>query len=379
MAKDDLLCYLYNYCNCGQNLVPLEIERGQLQSRILDDVITKDDCITRNDMGLLTIKQRCKNRITDPIEVMSKKEFKALNIYKGSSYTFCGDVVKLQPRYSPDLAKIAPLIPNTPDLGALFTMPVNSEIFKLFLPLYQDDDETIIFEINPTISKPLAYDKYEKTRAHINRFLTDCDSDFNVDDTLYKFLNTIYPTSICSYNEYCITETGEQHKNSPVKSEDYLYNSKRLKNNRCYCGRDISFKVTQLKSERIKKDFVNGVFSEWYASKQIESVGLDNTLWNTDIIFNDSTEKHCDAIGFNDDLIILMECKRIYDENKDFNTAIYNLKTDKKFFQEKYDDKNVVVGLMTNFHDSKTIPQNIDFHISHYNFLDFEDILREYV
>ncbi|MDJ1420957.1 MAG: hypothetical protein M5U10_03465 [Candidatus Methanoperedens sp.] len=360
-------------------MVPLEIERGQLKSKILDDIITKDDCITENDKGLLTINQRCKSKISNPIELTYKKEFKALNIYKGSAYTFCGDIVKLQPRYSPDMAKIAPLIPNTPDLGALFTIPVNSKIFELFLPLYQDDDETIIFEINSNISKPSAYGKYEETRAHINRFLTDYDSSFNVDDTLYKFLNTIYPLSICSYNEYCITEAGELHKNSPVRSEDYLNNSKRLKNSRCYCGRDVSFKVTQLKSERIKKDFINGVFSEWYASKKIESAGLDNTLWNTDIIFNDSTEIHSDAIGFNDDLIILMECKRIYNENNDFRGAIKKLNKDKELFQEKYNDKDVVIGLMTNFHNSNTIPQNIDFNINHDNFLDFEDILRDYV
>ncbi|MCG7849275.1 MAG: hypothetical protein MIO93_08875 [ANME-2 cluster archaeon] len=379
MTKEDLLCYLYNFSNIGQNYVPLEIKRGKIESKILDDIIIKDDCIDRNGENLLTIKQRCKNKISYPLELPIKNTFNYKDVYNGSSFIFCEEVVKLKPQYSPEMAKIAPLIPNTADLGALFTIPEKNKIFELFLPLYQEDDETIIFEINSGISKTTAQEKYIETFSLIERYLFDYLPNCDVEKTLIKFLNVIYPVSVCTYNEFCITPTGENHVNSSSKSEDYLANSKRMKKSRCYCGRTISYRVTKLKSEKIKDNLKYGVFSEWYASKKIESAGLNETLWNTNIIFNNSIEKHIDAIGFNDDLIILMECKRIYRENSDFQHAVFKLQTDKFFFQEKYPDKEVVVGLMTNFRDSNITPNQIDFHINHNNFLEFEDILKNYI
>lgn len=379
MTKDDILCYLYNFGNIGQNSVPLEIKRGKIESKILDDIIIKDDCIDKNRENLLTIKQRCKNKILHPLELPIKNTFNYKEVYNGSPYIFCGDVVKLKPQYSPEMAKIAPLIPNTPDLGALFTIPENNKIFKLFFPLYQEDSETIIFEINSEISKTTAQEKYSETFSLIEKYLRDYIPNCDVENTLIKFLNVIYPLSVCTYNEFCITPTGEHHVNSSSKSEDYLANSKRMKKSRCYCGRTISYRVTKLKSEKIKNNLKYGVFSEWYASKKIESAGLNETLWNTNIIFSNSNEKHIDAIGFNDDLIILIECKRIYRENSDFRDAVFKLKTDKKFFQEKYPDKEVVVGLMTNFRDSNITPQQIDFHINHNNFLEFENILKNHI
>ena len=247
------------------------------------------------------------------------------------------------------------------------------------MPLYKEDNEKIIFEINPEISKTNAQEKYNETFSHIEKYLLDYIPNCDVENTLLKFLNVIYPLSVCTYNEFCINPIGEHHINSPSKSEDYLVNSKRMKKSRCYCNRPISYRVTKLKSEKIKDSLKYGVFSEWYASKKIESAGLSETLWNTNIIFNNSIEKHIDAIGFNDDLIILMECKRIYSENSNFQDAVSKLRTDKLFFQEKYSDKEVVVGLMTNFRDSDITPHQIDFHINHNNFLEFEDILKNYI
>ena len=377
MTKDDLLCYLYNFGNIGQNCVPLEIKRGKIESKILDDIIIKDNCI-ENRKNILTIKQRCKNKISSPLELPIKNIFNYKEIYNGSSYVFCEEIVKLRPQYSPEMAKIAPLIPNTPDLGALFTIPEKNKIFELFLPLYQEDNEKMIFEMNSRISKTTAQEKYDETFTLIENYLLDYIPNCDVENTLLKFLNLIYPLSVCTYNEFCTTLTGEYHMNSPTRSENYLVNSKRMKNRNCHCGRPISYQVTKLKSEKIKKDLKYGAFSEWYASKQIESAGLNETLWNTDIIFNNSI-KHIDAIGFNDELIILMECKRIYKKNSNFQNAISKLKTDKSFFQEKYPDKVVVVGLMTNCHDSNIIPHQIDFHINHNNFLEFEDILKNYI
>ena len=379
MTKDDLLCYLYNFGNIGRNSIPLEIKRGKIESKILDDIIIKDDCIYTDKENILTIKQRCKNKISSPLKLPIKNTFNYKEVYNGSSYIFCEENVKLRPQYSPEMAKIAPLISNTPDLGALFTIPEQNKIFNLFLPLYQEDNEKIIFEINSKISKTTAHEKYDETFSLIKNYLLDYIPNCDVENALTKLLNVIYPLSICTYNEFCTTLTGEHHVNSPTKSEDYLANSTRMKSSRCYCGRPISYQVTKLKSEKIKKDLKNGAFSEWYASKKIESAGLNETLWNTNIIFNNSIEKHIDAIGFNDDLIILMECKRIYEENSNFQKAISKLKADKSFFQEKYPDKEVVVGLMTNFHDSNIIPRQIDFHINHNNFLEFEDILKNYI
>ncbi len=380
MTKEDLLCYLYAFCNTGEYFIPIEIKKQKLESKIVDDIIIHDDCISKNQNNILSIKQRCLTKISyDPIKLPFKSNFKFDDIYKGCRYNFCGELVKLTPLYSPEMAKIAPLIPNTSDFGALFTIPENHNLFKFFLPLFQEDNEHFIFEINPMISKTNAYEKFSQVFSIVKNYLIDYVSDCDVEKTLYSFLNVLYPSSICTYKEYCVTPEGEMHTNSLTKSEDYYINSKRIKNNKCSCGRDISFRITKLKSERIKKDLVNGVFNEWYAAKKIEISGLKDILWNTNIFFDNDLEKHFDAIGFNDELIILLECKRIYKINNDFKGAINKLKYDKIFFEDRYPEKKIFVGLLTNIREPVDVPQHVDFHINHNNFLEFEDILKSYV
>lgn len=378
MTKDELLNCLFNFSILGKNLVPLEIKKGKLESKIVDDIINKDECIKKNKENLLIIKQRCKSRISNSFTFENNKKFEYNNIFKGCYFDFCGDKVKFEPLYSPEMAKIVHLIPDDFDLGALFTIPNNNKIFELYFPLYRDDDESFTFEINQRISKKTAYEKYDNTYSLVEKYLKDYIPECDVESTLYKFLNILYPISICSYEEHCIKPNGENHTTSPINSEDYLKNSNRLKNIRCRCGRDFSFRVTRLKSDRIKKDLVNGVFAEWFASKKIEAVGLKNTLWNTNIIFDDE-KKHFDAIGFNDDFIILIECKRIYKENTEFKKAVKKLFVEKDFLEKRYPEKDIIIGLMTNFRNPNIIPENIDFHINNYNFLDFEEILKNYV
>lgn len=377
MTKDDLLHTLYNLHTTGTNLVPLEIKQGKLSSKMVDDIIKTDDCIVDDNNKILSIAQRCKNKLSGSIELPCKRDFNIRDIYKGSYSDFCGEKVKLIPQYSPDMAKIVHFIPSTSDMGALFSIPPDRS--PIFLPLYQDANESIIFEIEPRVSKKTAHAKYDKICSSVERHITDFIPDCDVKSPLRKFLNAVYPISICSLDEFCINSTEVQHITSHKKSEDYLSNSKKLRSAVCgHCAHEISFRVSKIKADGIKKDLIHGAFSEWYASEKIKTAGLSNTLWNTDIKFDDSTEIHVDAIGFNEKLIIIIECKRIYEDNKQFQNAISKLKDDKTFFENRYPDKDVVIGLMTNFRHN-IVPQQIDFHINQNNFLDFDSVLKNYV
>lgn len=378
MTKEDLFTYLYTFQKIGEPMVPLYIEKSQLKSEILEDILLKDDCITNNE-NLVAIRQRCLTKINDSINLPSKINFGFENIYKGYQTKIFDETVKVTPLFSSETAKLTPLIPDTMDMGVLFTIPKQNQIFNLFLPLYQDTEETIIFELNEGFSNADAYEKYEVAYDFLNKYILDYIDNCDLNNTLYKFLNLVYPVSLCTFKEYCTNPLGERHENSPKKSENHLTNAKRLKNSRCYCGRRVAFGVTKLKSEKIKKDLENNVFMEWYASRRMKLCGLDSAFYNVNIKFDHSIDKHIDALAFNHEVLMIMECKSIYDENNQFFDAISKLKNDKRFFQDRFPNKYVYCGLMTNFHKEAGLPEQIDFHINHDNFFEFDNILRDLV
>ena len=83
---------------------------------------------------------------------------------------------------------------------------------------------------------------------------------------------------------------------------------------------------------------------------------------------------------YNEETIIIIECKRVSTYNNEFGKAVIILQGDKKFFQEKYPDKNVYTGIWSNIREININGDSkLDFHINPSNFINFDNVLENIV
>lgn len=371
MAKEDILAYLYAYQKEGIAEFPIEINKyGKLESKILDQILEHDNCI-HNAGNKFTIRQVCKSQIPSTVPLHSQIENPSWSeMSRVISDNIFGEKVKIAYEHSLETHKIVSLLPCTFDIGALFTIPPRHDVFELFFPLY-GGQEKIIFEFDESTSHETINEKYDRLYRSVERYLNDYVNECDVDKTLYTLLVAIYPLSICKYVEGHINQDGGIHEDR-TPAEDYLKNAIRQR-------RSASYNITKLKIEQIEENWKNGAFMEWFASEKMKNINL-NTLWNANIRFDDGASRHIDAFGYNREIIMIIECKRVFTYNNEFGGAVTKLQKDKDFFHEKYPDKNVYTGIWSNIReiDIKVDPK-LDFHINQSNFLDFDNVLENFV
>jgi mRNA-degrading endonuclease YafQ of YafQ-DinJ toxin-antitoxin module len=213
------------------------------------------------------------------------------------------------------------------------------------------------------------YDElYRRVERYLNGYMDECD----VDGTLYTTLVAMYPLSTCRYIEGHINQNGGVHEYK-APAEGYLKNAIRSR-------RSASYNITKLKIEPIKENWRSGAFMEWFASEKLKKVGFQNTLWNANIQFDDGASRHIDAFGYNEETIVIIECKRVPIYNDKFGEAVKKLQKDKVFFQEKYPDKSVYAGIWSNIREINIeADSKLNFHINQSNFIDFDNVLENFV
>lgn len=373
MTKEDILAHLYTYQKEGIIGFPIEINKYRmLESKILDYILEHDEYIHKTD-NEFTIRQLYKSKIQNMPYLRSKiKNYKweepSSRVVRGN---ILGKEVKITYEHSLEMHRIASLLPCTFDIGALFTIPPVSGVFKLFFPLHGGQDK-IVFEFNESISYKTISEKYDKLYKHVERYLNGYIDVCDADETLYTTLVAMYPLSICRYVEGCITQNGEVYEYK-APAEGFLDNAIRLR-------RDRSYNITKLKIGPIKENWRSGTFMEWFASEKLKKVGFLDTLWNAKIQFDDDASRHVDAFGYNEEGVIIIECKRVFAYNKEFDTAITKLQNDKDFLQEKYPGKNVYTGIWSNIREINIeADSKLNFHINQSNFLDFDNVLENFV
>ena len=373
MAKEDILAYLYTYQKEGIAGFPIEINKcGKLESKILDQILERDKCVY-NAGNKFTIRQVCKSQIPNITPSCSQiKKFKWEELSRVVLGNILEEKVKITHEHSPEMHKIASLLSCTFDIGALFTIPPTNDVFKLFFPL-NGVHEKIAFEFNESISYKTIGKRYDELYRSVERYLKDYMDECDVDETLYTTLVAMYPLATCRYVEGSIDQNGGVHEYQ-APATGYLDNAIRSRGS-------ASYNVTKLKINPIKENWRSGAFMEWFASEKLKKkVGSHNTLLNANIQFDDGASKHIDAFGYNEETIVIIECKRVSTYNNEFGKAVIKLQGDKKFFQEKYPDKNVYTGIWSNIRkiningDSK-----LDFHINPSNFIDIDNVLENIV
>lgn len=372
MTKEDILAHLYSYQKEGIIVFPIEINKyGVLESKILDHILEHDGYIHTTD-NEFTIRQLHKSKIPNMTPSCSQiKNFKWEELSRIVRGNVLGKEVKITYEHSLEMHKIASLLPCTFDIGALFTIPPANDVFKLFFPLH-GGHEKIVFEFNESISYKTISERYDELYRSVERYLNGYIDECDIDETLYTTLVAMYPLATCRYVEGRIDQNGGVHEyKAPAKG--YLDNAIRSR-------RSASYNITKLKIDPIKENWRSGAFMEWFASEKLKKVGFRGTLWNDSIHFDDGASRHVDAFGYNEDSIIIIECKRVFTYNNEFGEAVTKLQKDKDFFHEKYPDKNVYTGIWSNIReiDIKADPK-LDFHINQSNFLDFDNVLENFV
>lgn len=372
MAKEDILAYLYTYQKEGIAEFPIEINKyGKLESKILNHILEHDNCI-HNAGNKFTIRRVCKSQIPNMVPLHSQIENPRWGeMSRVISDNIFGEKVKIAYEYSLEMHKIVSLLPCTFDIGALFTIPPTNDVLNLFFPLY-GDQEKIIFKFDESTSYEAINEKYDRLYKSVERYLNAYMNECDVDKTLYTLLVAIYPLSTCKYVIGHINHDGGiREERTPA--EGYLENAIRSR-------RSASYNITELKIEPVKENWRSGAFMEWFASEKLKKVGFRNTLWNANIQFDDGASRHVDAFGYNEETIIIIERKRVPIYNNEFGKGVTKLQEDKDFFQEKYPDKNVYAGIWSNIHEINIeADSKLDFHINQFNFLDFDNILENFV
>lgn len=372
MTKEDILAHLYTYQKKGIIGFPMEINRyGVLESKILDYILEHDGYIHKTD-DEFTIKQLYQSKIQNMLPLLTRiKNFRWEEPSRVISDNILEEEVKITHEHSLEMHKIASLLPCTSDIGAIFTIPPTNDVFLLFFPLH-GGQEKIVFEFNESISYKTIGKRYDELYRSVERYLNDYIGECDIDETLYTTLVAMYPLATCRYVEGRIDQNGGVHEyKAPAKG--YLDNAIRSRGS-------ASYNITKLKIDPIKENWRSGAFMEWFASEKLRKVGFRDTLWNASIHFDDGASRHVDAFGYNEDSIIIIECKRVFTYNNEFGEAVTKLQKDKDFFHEKYPDKKVYTGTWSNIREIDiTADPKLDFHINRSNFLDFDDVLENVV
>ena len=258
-------------------------------------------------------------------------------------------------------------LPVMPELGAIFSMPMNIYLFKKAIPLYYEKDgiETS-YALAPSGKIDLTLNNHhknlKKAKSLVRQTLGETSLDLKALNNAFRILLlSLFPLSsttieyICKNGHIIDFKPYDRHISAvlatpPGKCKD------------CYGIVDKAIFVVD--NEKIFVDWKNGALMEWFASELLKLCGFTNVLWNFEI-----NGVQCDALAFDKNYVVIIECKRTFDYSKIYYQGIEKLRQLRELLESSSLEIKTVI--MTTIRDQPRQEEAVNTTITCENFFRF--------
>jgi len=366
-------------CNIQKkHLIPIApfyiSSEGEIKSEIIDLVINdfismgyfveKDGVIRVSPMSIEIFKE-----YVEPIP--SYEPFLSIKYHRLNTDSYrvkIGKIdfdIKLQA--SSVTRELTHVLPVTPELGVIFSLPPSGHLFKKAFPLLLEKNRLLTsYVIAPSGKIDLTLSDCLKNQKRIESYLwqTLGKKSFvrkKVRNALRILLFSLLPLSSSTRVYFCDNGHESDFKGYDNYVSAYLA-SVPEKCNKCYSA--VTKEIYIVNNEKIFDDWKNGALMEWFASKLLKEQGLSKTLWNFEI-----NGVQCDALAFNEKKVVVVECKRISSYDKHYYEGLEKLRQIKDLLDPS--SLEIKTILMTTIRDQPKHEKDIDKIITYRNFTDF--------
>jgi len=356
-------------------IAPFEISsHGEIQSEIIDLVINdlvsmkyfaqKNERLSASDASQELFSEHIQKlpSVTPICETLtSKYNSQAFSIEVGKSKFH----IKLQA--SSTTREFVKVLPTIPELGAIFSIPTSPRRFRNSIPLYWERNSLeTVYALASSGKLDLKMNDHKKNlksvRSYVRQILGEKVFDL---DTLIGALKilllSLLPKS--SFTIEYICKNGHSVDLKPY--DEYIAAFLTNPSGKCdTCYSNIDRLIFLVNNEKIFDDWKNGALMEWFASELLGSSGFNNVFWNLEI-----NNVQCDALAFNEDQVVIVECKRTLDYGTTYEDGLKKLRQLRELLTPSL--LKIKTVIMTTIEDEPRDEENINAVITNRNFHEY--------
>jgi len=379
MNREDVVPVLFgNQLLHSIPIAPFHVsEKGEISSEIIDlavnDLMEMKVLVDNGTLRISKLYSPFEEFVTrlpsyDPLEFMAHR-FLLMRKLKAKIGTQLYDITPMASKATRELVNV---IPCSPEIGIVFSIPPEFSAFRTAIPLihYRNQvhyayllAETEKISLDPNTTKK----NLKKVKNLCYNVLQSRFSERSFDDALKIIFLSLLPLSSIHTDYIC------EKNHHTVKSYDNYMDSLTHSLRRCEeCFSNIVKVNFIINNKKIFDDWRNGALTEWFVSSVFSKASWQNTLWNFEI-----DNLQCDSMAFDERAMVLAECKRTLNYGTQYQEGLTQIReTRKKMLESNLRIKTLFFTLVR---DEPRNEKEIDVLITSKNYVDFVDNPTSYL
>jgi hypothetical protein len=343
-----------------------KVLRSDIVARALGNLRELGYISSSKDLKLTRKGETIFKKITDPFPTAIGEHALSFAASRKAVAKFGNKAFNIKLNASSDSIKLCSLLSASMELGLIFSLPFE-KILKNFFPLAISDNEVALYALeksenllvhHPSIS--IASTEQKIIRHHLHQIIPEYD-DAKITALLKILLYSLLPYASIYDLYWC----GKHEDRDETKNAVDLFTVPPTGTcPRCY--NKVVERCVVLENPKIAVDWSNGAFMDWYLSRQLEEAGLKNVFW-----FCEINNKECDAIGFDQHRVIVVECKRIERYGTEYKKGIDQLRELRGILEAT--GLKVLTVLITMIAGKPVVEPDTDLVITRWNFTQIRD------